>query len=289
MQANAPHPETGPAFALADVHYAYRDIPALDGLSLRIPTGQCIALLGANGSGKSTLLRLLAALVFPDRGRLAAFGEELSEARMQEEAFAYAFRRRVGLVFQSPEVQLFNPTVFDELAFGPLQLGWAKDEIRRAVDAMLAEFSIADLKHRSPHRLSGGEKKRVALASVLITQPEVLLLDEPTAALDPPNQSEVVRFLAGCRGTGRTVVTATHNLDIVAEIADYCLVLQAGRLLAHGTPPDILGDAALLRTSQLLHAHWHVHADGLAHMHPHVHRTAGSEEGDPCPVRWRTD
>jgi cobalt/nickel transport system ATP-binding protein len=280
VQASAPHPETAAAFELADVHYAYRDIPALNGLSLCIPTGQCIALLGANGSGKSTLLRLLAALFHPDRGRLVAFGEALSEGRMQEAAFAYAFRRRVGLVFQSPEVQLFNPTVFDELAFGPLQLGWAKDEILRAVDAMLAEFSIADLKHRSPHRLSGGEKKRVALASVLITRPDVLLLDEPTAALDPHSQGDVVRFLADCRGTGRTVVTATHNLDIVAEIADYCLVLQAGRLVAQGTPPDILGDAALLRTSQLLHAHWHTHADGVAHVHAHVHPAAGRGQGD---------
>ena len=278
VDAMAPRPETAPAFELAQVHYAYRDIPALNGLSLRIPTGQCIALLGANGSGKSTLLRLLAALCYPDRGRLVAFGEDLAEERMQHDAFAYAFRRRVGLVFQSPEVQLFNPTVFDELAFGPLQLGWAKDEIRRAVDAMLTEFSIADLKHRSPHRLSGGEKKRVALASVLITRPEVLLLDEPTAALDPRSQSEVVSFLAGCRGTGRTVITATHNLDIVAEIADYCFVLQAGHLVAQGTPQAILADENLLRSTQLLHAHWHVHPDGLAHSHAHRHRAAGINE-----------
>ncbi len=237
------------------MHYAYQDIRALNGVSLCIPAGQCIALLGANGSGKSTLLRLLAALCFPERGRLAAFGDDLSDERMQQEVFAYAFRRRVGLVFQSPEVQLFNPSVFDELAFGPLQLGWEKEEILRCVDAMLAQFAIAGLKHRSPHRLSGGEKKRVALASVLITRPDVLLLDEPTAALDPRSQSEVVRFLAGCRGTGRTVVTATHNLDIVAEIADYCFVLQAGRLVAEGTPGDILGNRALLRATHLSHVH----------------------------------
>ncbi|WP_295428254.1 ABC transporter ATP-binding protein [uncultured Thiodictyon sp.] len=277
MPATAAHPHTAAAFELVDVHYAYQDIPALNGVSLRIPTGQCIALLGANGSGKSTLLRLLAALCFPDRGRLAAFGEELSDERMQQESLAYAFRRRVGLVFQNPDVQLFNPTVFDELAFGPLQLGWTREEILRCVDAMLAEFSLADLKHRSPHRLSGGEKKRVALACVLITRPEVLLLDEPTAALDPRSQGEVVRCLAGCRGSGRTVVTATHNLDIVAEIADYCFVLQAGRLVAQGTSTDILGDGALLRATQLLHAHWHVHADGLAHTHDHRHHVAAGE------------
>ena len=278
MEAAAVPAQTPSTFELVDVHYAYRDIPALNGVSLCVPAGQCIALLGANGSGKSTLLRLLAALCYPDRGRLAAFGEALSAERMQQEAFAYAFRRRVGLVFQSPDVQLFNPTVFDELAFGPLQLGWAREEILRCVNATLAEFAITELRHRSPHRLSGGEKKRVALASVLITRPEVLLLDEPTAALDPQSQSEVVRFLAGCRGSGRTVVTATHNLDIVAEIADYCFVLQAGRLVAEGPPADLLGDGALLRATQLLHAHWHVHADGLAHSHGHRHRAAGIDE-----------
>ncbi|WP_295389179.1 ABC transporter ATP-binding protein [uncultured Thiodictyon sp.] len=255
MQTAAPQLSTGSVFELVDVHYAYQDIPALNGVSLCIPAGQCIALLGANGSGKSTLLRLLAALCFPDRGQLAAFGTPLSEERMQQEALAYDFRRRVGLVFQNPDVQLFNPTVFDELAFGPLQLGWEKADILRCVDAMLAQFAIAGLKHRSPHRLSGGEKKRVALASVLITRPDVLLLDEPTAALDPRSQREVVRFLAGCRGSGRTVVTATHHLDIVAEIADYCFVLQAGRLVAQGVPVDILGNAALLRATQLLDAH----------------------------------
>lgn len=244
-----------PTFELVEVYYAYQRIPALRGLTLRIPAGQRIALLGANGSGKSTLLRLLDALCFPDRGQLSAFGETLCDQRFREDAFAYGFRRRVGLVFQNPEVQLFNPTVFDELAFGPLQLGWPSPEIRRRVDAMLAEFSIEALKHRSPHRLSGGEKKRVALASVLVTEPQVLLLDEPTASLDPPSQSEVVRFLRNCRGTSRTLVTATHHLDIVPEIADHCFVLQEGRLVAEGSPEEILGNETLLRSSELLHSH----------------------------------
>jgi cobalt/nickel transport system ATP-binding protein len=255
MDPITPSAQGTPAFELVEVHYAYQGVPALRGLSLRIAVGQRIALLGTNGSGKSTLLRLLDALCFPDRGQLFAFGEALSEQRFRDDAFAYGFRRRVGFVFQNPEVQLFNPTVFDELAFGPLQLGWPPEEIRRRLDAMLAELSIAPLRHRSPHRLSCGEKKRVALASVLITQPQVLLLDEPTAALDPRSQSEVVRFLRECKETRRTVVTATHHLDIVPAIADYCLVLREGRLVAEGLPLEILRDQALLRSSQLLHAH----------------------------------
>jgi cobalt/nickel transport system ATP-binding protein len=267
------------AFELVEVDYGYQDIRALQGVSLGIVAGQRIALLGANGSGKSTLLRLLDALCFADRGQVFAFGDLLSEQRFQEDAFAYAFRRRVGFVFQNPDVQLFNPTVFDDLAFGPLQLGWSAAEVRRRVDAVLAEFAIEPLKHRSPFRLSGGEKKRVALASVLIAEPQVLLLDEPTASLDPHSQSEIVRYLSNCRGTGRTVVTATHNLDIVAEIADYCFVLQAGRLVAEGAPQAILAEEGLLRSSQLLHSHWHVHTDGLAHAHFHRHHTGGKEEG----------
>lgn len=212
-------------FELKDVRYAYRGQVALDGVSLCLRRGERVALLGANGSGKSTLLRLLDALYFPGGGELCAFGKVLSEAALADDAANYDFRRRVGLVFQNPDVQLFNPTVFDELAFGPLQLGWPKDEIIRRVDAMLAQFGIAHLRERAPHRLSGGERKRVALASVLILDPEVLLLDEPTASLDPESQGEVIRYLLASRGSGRTIVTATHDLHLVEAIADYVYVL----------------------------------------------------------------
>lgn len=258
-------------FELDGISYAYQNVPALEGISLRIGRGQRVALLGANGSGKSTLLHLLDALCFPSAGELKAFGETLSEGALADDATHFAFRRRVGLVFQNPDVQLFNPTVFDELAFGPLQLGWPKDEILRRIDATLERFAIGDLRHRAPHRLSGGEKKRVALASVLIGDPEVLLLDEPTAALDPKSQDEVIRFLIASRGTGRTIVAATHDLDIVEDIADFVLVLDRGRVAGAGTPTEILADADLLHRTHLAHTHWHVHADGSAHRHPHVH------------------
>jgi cobalt/nickel transport system ATP-binding protein len=254
-----------PAFEVVDVHYAYQDAPALQGLSLTIEQGQRVALLGANGSGKSTLLQLLDGLHFAARGTVSAFGEVLSEARLQDDETAFAFRRRVGLVFQ-------NPTVFDELAFGPLQLGWSKDEILARVDATLAEFSIAHLKHRPPHRLSGGEKKRVALASVLILNPEVLLLDEPTAGLDPQSASELIDYLVQCQGSGRTVITATHDLDIVEDIADRCLVLQSGRLAASGPAVEILEDAALCKRAHIAHAHDHHHGDAVEHSHHHRHR-----------------
>ena len=246
-----------PLFELRQVGYSYPQQRALDDLSLTIRRGERVALLGANGSGKSTLLRLLDALYFPDRGELKAFGRPLGEAAFADDAVNFEFRRRVGLVFQNPDVQLFNPTVFDEVAFGPLQMRWPRDEIVRRVDAMLARLAIAHLKHRAPHRLSGGEKKRVALASVLILDPEVLLLDEPTASLDPESQGEVIRLLIASRGSGRTIVTATHDLHLVCDIADYVYVLEGGRLAGAGTPAEILADRALLRRTHLAPVYAH--------------------------------
>ena len=263
---------TPPVFEVRDAVYRYERVVALDSVSLSIGTGERIALLGANGSGKSTLLRLLDGLYFPESGTVHYRSEPLTEERLEEELFAFAFRRSVGMVFQNPDVQLFNPTVFDEVAFGPLQLRWPRDTIQERVAATLESLDILHLRDRAPHRLSGGEKKRVAIASVLVLDPEVLLLDEPTAALDPQSQSQIIDLLAGWKGTGRTVVTATHDLDSVEEIADYCFVFQAGRLIAQGAPATVLGDTHLLTQTGLLHAHRHAHAPaGEVHSHPHRH------------------
>jgi cobalt/nickel transport system ATP-binding protein len=267
-------PET--VFEVQNITYRYNsDVTALNQVSLSIARGTRVAIMGANGSGKSTLLRILDGLYFPEQGSVAVFGQQLTEERLLDESFAFDFRRRVALVFQNPDVQLFNPTVFDEVAFGPLQLRWPKDEIRRRVAQTLDLLEIAHLKDRSPHRLSGGEKKRVALASVLILDPEVLLMDEPTAALDPKSQSMVVDFLVGWAGGAKTVVTATHDLDIVEEIADESFVFQNGRIVAAGAPGDVLRDTALLGRTNLIHAHRHTHADGA--MHAHAHRHLGHE------------
>ena len=259
-------------FDVQNAVYKYNaEVTALKGLSLQIARGERVAILGANGSGKSTLLRLLDGLYFAESGSVSAFGTPLTEEQLQDDAFAFGFRQRVALVFQNPDVQLFNPTVFDEVAFGPLQLRWPKDQIRRKVAEALDKLEITHLKDRSPHRLSGGEKKRVALASVLVLDPEVLLMDEPTAALDPKSQSMVVDFLVGWSGGAKTVITATHDLDIVGEIADRCYVFQAGRSIAEGLPAALLGDEALLASSNLIHAHRHLHATGEAHAHAHFH------------------
>ena len=260
-----------PIFDLRNATYNYNDVPALREVNLQIERGQRIAVLGANGSGKSTLLRLLAALYFVNAGELLFDGVAVTEDALQSDEFAFNFRQRVGLVFQNPDVQLFNPTVFDELAFGPLQMRWPTERIRERVAQMMEQMEIAHLKDRSPHRLSGGEKQRVALASVLILEPEALLLDEPTAALDPKSQSRMVDFLSD-RSNQRTILTATHDLDIIEEIADICHVFRQGELIASAPPAQILADEELLRSTNLIRSHRHHHTATAAHSHGHSRR-----------------
>jgi cobalt/nickel transport system ATP-binding protein len=260
-----------PVFDVREVTFRYHQVTALDRLSLAIEPGKRVALLGANGSGKSTLLRILDGLVFPEKGLVTFCGGPLTEERLQDPDFAYDFRRRVGLVFQNPDTQLFSPTVFDEVAFGPLQLQWPKEKVRSQVEQMLEVMKITHLKDRSPHHLSTGEKKHVTLASVLVLDPEVLLLDEPTAALDPKSASQMIDFLIGLRGGAKTVVTTTHDLDIVEDVADHCFVFQSGRVVAEGAPADLLRATSLLEQTNLVHAHRHVHPSGDIHSHPHLH------------------
>ena len=147
---------------------------------------------------------------------------------------------------------------------------WTKAEIIERVHGALRDLGIEELKDRPPHRLSGGEKKRVALASVLVLDPDVLLLDEPTAALDPKSQGQIIDFLCGCVGR-KTVITTTHSLEVAQEIADRALVLETGRLAASGPSAEIMADTPLLERTHLLHSHRHRHPSGAIHSHPHRH------------------
>ncbi len=258
-------------FEAREVRVRYNSVIALDGLSLSVRQGERVALLGANGSGKSTLLRILDGLIFPESGTVSFGGDELTESHLAEREFSFRFRRRVGLVFQNPDVQLFNPTVFDEVAFGPLQMRWPKEEIRERVGEAMETMGIAHLKDRSPHQLSGGERKRVALASVVILDPEVLLLDEPAGALDPQSQNQIIELLHSWRGGKKTVITATHDLQSLEEIADRCVVFENGKIIAEGSPMEILHDVSLLHRARLIPVHRHSHPEGGLTPHPHVH------------------
>jgi cobalt/nickel transport system ATP-binding protein len=260
-------------FECRDVHFDYEHVPALRGLSIDIAAGESIALVGANGSGKSTLLRLLDGLCFASRGTVSFCGTALTQDGLQSDEFALPFRRRVALVFQNPDVQLFNPTVFDEVAFGPAQLRLPKTEIAERVNAALASMAIEHLRDRPPYRLSGGEKKRVALASVIVLDPDVVLLDEPTAALDPRSQSQLIDLLQNWKSASRTIITATHQLDVVEDLADRVCVLDEGIVAASGATREILADFDLLLRANLVHAHRHSHG-GVTHSHPHRHSHA---------------
>lgn len=258
-----------PLFEAVDLHFSYGQVHALDGVNLNIQEGERLALLGANGSGKSTLLRLLDALYFPSGGELRYRGQALTEVLFDQESFAFEFRRKVALVFQNPDIQLFCPTVFEEVAFGPLQMKWPKDTIRTRVAETLDLMKISHLSDRMPHHLSGGEKKKVALASVLILNPEVILLDEPAAALDPRSQMQIIDFLIDWGGKSKTIITATHDLHTLEDIADRCVVFEQGAIIASGTPNDILHDQDLLRRSNLMHSHRRTRLSHIGHLHHH--------------------
>src|SRR4051812_17474966 len=257
-------------FAVDDAHYRYLDrFVALAGVSLTVGAGERVALLGANGCGKSTMLKLLAGLLGPDRGTVRAFGTELTAATLDDDQFARAFRARVGFVFQSSDAQLFSPTVRDEISFGPLHLGFDCSEVERRVDDVLALLDIVDLAERAPYQLSGGEKKRVAIASVLVTNPDVLLFDEPTAALDPRTQHWLLDLVVELHQAGKTIVCATHDLASLDQVADRCVVLSEDHeVVATGPPAEILADDALLERTNLVHTHAHRHRS-TTHTHPH--------------------
>jgi len=270
-----------PAFELRGVRYVYGGRQtALDGIDLRVARGEQVVLLGANGSGKSTLLKLLDGIIGPTAGQMRALGRDV--AAVAEGIDAFRFHREVGLVFQDPDIQLFSATVRDDVAFGPLQLGWAKEDVRAAVDEALALMEIAHLAERAPFELSGGEKKRAAIASVLSLRPEVLLLDEPTAALDPRTRWLLVNLIRRLGERGTTLVTATHELDIVPVIAGRVVVLgEDRRILADGPADEILADRDLLIRANLIHEHLHEHVDGLRHTHAHdaEHHAATGPDG----------
>jgi cobalt/nickel transport system ATP-binding protein len=260
-----------PIYRLSDVSYAYLNrFAAIDIDHLDIPRSSRVALIGANGSGKSTLLKLLDALYFPQRGRIEFDGTALTEESFRNESVQFSFRKRVGFLFQDPEVQLFSPTVWDEICFGPLQIGWEKDRIRNEAEGILRQFGLETLRDRPPYRLSLGEKKKVALASVLIIDPEVLLLDEPTAALDPRTQSTLLELLHMWREDHKTIVTSTHDLSILKEICDQVFVMHEGSVVGHGSANEVLDNEKLLEETNLIHTHTHRHAQ-VEHLHPHTH------------------
>ena len=284
VTSNGRHPEE-PVFRLRGVRYLYNGRQAaLNGIDLDIYPGEQVVLLGANGSGKSTLLKLLDGIYAPSSGTMQALGQDVAAVAAGHDSFR--FHREVGLVFQDPDTQLFSGTVLDDVAFGPLQMGLPPAEVRARCDEALAQMEVTHLAARAPFELSGGEKKRAAIAAVLSLRPQVLLLDEPTASLDPRTKWVLVNLIRKLGEAGKTIITTTHELEIVPIIANRVVVLgEERRVLADGDPQTILRDHPLLIRANLIHEHLHEY--GMQHSHGHlIHEhlpPAAPEAGAPLP------
>jgi cobalt/nickel transport system ATP-binding protein len=237
---------------LERVSYRYPEgEPALKEISLSVAKKEKVVLLGANGSGKTTLLRILNGLIFPQEGAYRYGSEPVTEARLRDRSWSRRFRREVVLLFQHPEAMLFNPTVYDEIAYGLRQLGG--DDLDGQVRRWAARLGVEPHLKRPPFRLSGGEKQKVCLAALLALEPQVLLLDEPTANLDPRSTGWLVDFLEDLSVTS---VATTHNLSLAGELGDRVLVLSEGHdLIFDGPVEDLLGDEEKLLAANLMHSH----------------------------------
>lgn len=256
-------------FNIEGVNYNHGDGHiGLKDINMQVNSGERLAVLGANGSGKSTLLKIIDGLIFPSNGYVTAFGQPLRADTLNGK-FSSFFRSKVGFIFQEPDVQIFCPTVWDEIAFGPLQLDIPEDEVTQRVDDTLNMLGIASLKNRQPHHLSGGEKKKVAIGAVLSLNPDVLLLDEPTGGLDPRTQVWLFKLLESLRGLKKTIIIATHDLSIVEDLTDRVIVLnEEHTIVSDGRPAEVLKDKDLLLKVNIIHEHTHRHGN-ITHIHSH--------------------
>lgn len=216
--------------------------PALRGVSFRITHGEAVAIIGANGAGKSTLLHHLNGYLLPTQGEVRVGGCPVTKTTLP------TVRRTVGMVFQDPDDQLFMPTVFDDVAFGPLHLGFSAGEAERKVTEALSTVGALHLKDRPPYRLSGGEKRAVAIATVLSMTPDILVMDEPTASLDPRSRRRVINLL---KSFTHTKIIATHDLDMAMDVCARVLVLHEGAVVADRPAKDGLRDAPTLEACGL--------------------------------------
>ena len=230
------------AACLRDAGFSYdRNIPVLEHLNLTIGRGEAVGLIGANGAGKSTLLKLLTGLL-PHTGSVSVCGLEAEKKNLR------AIRRQVGFVFQDPENQLFMPTVYDDLAFGPRNYGLTEEQAEAQVDAALARLGIPHLKRRQNYKLSGGEKRMISIAVILAMQPEIVLMDEPSITLDPANRRTLIGIL---NGMTETRLIASHDLDLIMETCSRVILLGDRGIRADGSAKEILTDRKLLESCRL--------------------------------------
>ncbi|MEW9094130.1 MAG: ATP-binding cassette domain-containing protein [Clostridiaceae bacterium] len=230
---------------IKNLSYAYtHETIALQDISIDIKQQRKIAILGANGSGKSTLLQHFNGLILPQKGSVKIKGISVCKESL------YDIRKIVGIVFDNPDDQLFSTTVYEDVAFGPRNLGYKEEEVEKAVDNSLSLIGIQDLKHRQPYNLSLGQKKKVAIAGVLAMEPEIMIFDEPFSGLDPYSLQQFIYILEKLNSKGRTLIITTHDVDIVYSWADECIILKEGKVLAQGSI-DILENEVLMEEAKL--------------------------------------
>ncbi len=231
-----------------NVVYSYGDgTKALNGVSISLDEGQKIALVGPNGAGKSTLMLMLNGILRPSAGEVLFHGRtfQYDSASLRE------IRRKVGMVFQNSDDQLFAPTVFQDVAFGPVNLGFPEEKVKLYADYALQYVGLSGYERRPPHHLSGGEKKRVAIAGILAMEPEVLILDEPTSNLDPASAEEIMEMLDELNVGGKTVIISTHDVDLAYRWADEVILIEDGGVLLRGTGQEVFGDSELIKRARL--------------------------------------
>ena len=226
-----------------DVYFRYPDgTEALKGISLKITHGEAVGIVGANGSGKSTLLMHTNGYLLPQSGSITIGDFQLDKWTRQE------IRRKVGLIFQNPDDQLFMPTVFDDVAFGPLNLGLKPEHVQQRVFEALQTVDCLALKDKPPHHLSGGQKSAVAIAAVIAMQPDILIMDEPASHLDPKSRRSLISLLGNFR---HTKIIASHDLDLILDVCQRCVIIKEGSVVADGPAEKILSDSQLLAANNL--------------------------------------
>ena len=225
------------------VSFAYeKDRPVLRELSFRIADGEAVGLIGANGAGKSTVMKLLLGLIAPTEGSVLVDGIRVEKKSLPE------IRRKLGFVLQNSDNQMFMPTVYEDMIFAPLNYGLSREEAERRVDTALERLGMQELKHRHNHRISGGEKRMAAIATILAMEPEAVLMDEPSSALDPCNRRRVINII---RELPQTKLITSHDLDMILDTCERVILLSGGRVVADGPADVILRDKALLEAHRM--------------------------------------